>query len=163
MNAPPNIHIRETNRQDVPLILRFVQELAEYEKLSHRVAATEQRLENTLFGETAFAKAVLAFQNDQAVAFAIYFFNFSSFVGLPGLYVEDIYVRPAFRGHGIGKHLLRFLARKAVEAGCVRMEWAVLNWNESAISFYLKLGAVPMDDWRIFRLANQEFDTLVAD
>jgi GNAT superfamily N-acetyltransferase len=163
MAAKTTLHIRQATAEDVPLILEFIRELADYEKLLHGVTATEEHLHATLFCAHPYAEAILAFQNNQPVAFAIYFFNYSTFVGLPRLYLEDIYVRQAFRGSGIGRELLRFLARKAIAADCWRMEWSVLNWNQSAIDFYTKLGAEAINDWTVFQLANEPLKKLAAE
>ncbi|MEO8433922.1 MAG: GNAT family N-acetyltransferase [Pyrinomonadaceae bacterium] len=145
---------------DVPLILEFVRDLAEYEKLADSVAATEDRLRETLFGPNPSAHALLAYDKDDPVGFAIYFFNYSTFVGRPGLYLEDLFVRPEARGKGFGRALLQHLARIAVERNCGRMEWAVLNWNEPALGFYQSLGANPMADWIVFRLSGKALEDL---
>src|SRR5687768_1290957 len=144
----------------VPLILEFVRALAAYEKLADSVAATEDRLRETLFGPNPSAHALLAYDNDVPVAFAIYFFNYSTFVGRPGLYLEDLFVHPEARGKGFGREVLQHLARIAVERDCGRMEWAVLNWNEPAIGFYKRLGAEAMNDWTVFRLSGDGLKTL---
>ncbi len=157
------VRIQHATREDVPLILEFIRELADYEKLLDRASATEDRLHDTLFCAKPYAEAILTFQNNEPVAFAIYLFNYSTFVGLPGLYLEDIYVRPTFRCAGVDRELLRFLARKAIASGCGRMQWSVLNWNESAINFYSKLGAEPMNEWTVFRLANEQLARLAAE
>lgn len=154
------LRIEKPTVEDVPLILEFVRALAEYEKLADSVAATEDRLRETLFGPNPSAHALLAYDNNHPVAFAIYFFNYSTFVGRPGLYLEDLFVRPEARGKGFGRELLQHLAHIAVERGCVRMEWAVLNWNEPAIGFYKGLGADPMDDWTVFRLSGKALEDL---
>lgn len=153
--APASFRIEKAILNDVPLILQFIRELAEYEKLLHRVTTNEDRVRETLFGPDPAAHALLAYENNQPVGFAIYFFNYSTFVGRPGLYLEDLFVRPEARGKGFGRELLAHLARIAVERGCGRMEWAVLDWNEPAIGFYQKLGAITMDDWTVFRLMDQ--------
>ncbi|MBA4136509.1 MAG: N-acetyltransferase [Opitutus sp.] len=146
--------LRSATRADVPLILQFIRELADYEKLAHEVVATEEKLAATLFPATgtAAARCVLAFVTDQPAGFALYFFNYSTFLAQPGLYLEDLFVKPEFRGHGVGKSLLLHLAKTANELGCGRMEWWVLDWNKPAIEFYEKLGAVPMNEWTVFRL-----------
>ena len=163
MTAKTTLHIRQATSEDVPLILEFIRELADYEKLLHGVTATAEHLHATMFCANPYAEAILAFQNNQPIAFAIYFFNYSTFVGLPRLYLEDIYVRQAFRGSGVGRELLRFLARKAIAADCWRMEWSVLNWNQSAINFYTKLGAEAINDWTVFQLANEPLKKLAAE
>jgi GNAT superfamily N-acetyltransferase len=154
------INIRPATRADVPQILAFIRELAEYERLSHAVVATEDDLLQSLFGREPCAHALLAFLESEPVGFAVYFYNFSTFVGRPGLYLEDLYVRPAARGLGIGRRFLVALARLAVERGCGRMEWAVLDWNEPAIRFYRRLGAAPNDDWTTYRLSGEALGKL---
>jgi GNAT superfamily N-acetyltransferase len=160
MAARVLIQIEEATEQDVPLILRFIRALAEYEKAVDRVSATEEILRATLFGARPYAKAIIVYAGREPAAFAIYFFSYSSFSGLPKLYLEDIFVLPAYRGLGVGKQLLAFLAARASELGCGRMEWSVLNWNESAMAFYGKLGAEPVNDWTVFHLAKKEMDEL---
>jgi len=152
--------IEDATEKDVPLILQFIRELAEYERGADRVSATEDVLRSTLFGSRQTAHAVIAYRGQEAVAFAIYFFSYSSFSGLPNLYLEDIFVRPAHRGLGLGSELFAFLARRAGERGCGRMEWSVLNWNESAIGFYRRLGAEPVSDWTVFHLAKEDLERL---
>jgi GNAT superfamily N-acetyltransferase len=144
--------IRPAVSADTPLIFRFICDLAIYEKLLHEVSATEDSLSRTLFGEQPAAHVVIAEVNGQPAGFALYFFNYSTFLAKPGLYLEDLFVKPEFRNHGTGKTLLLHLAKIANERGCGRMEWSVLDWNEPAKGFYRKLGAVQLDDWRIFRL-----------
>lgn len=144
--------IRPALPEDVGLILALIRELADYEKLLHEVEATEERLRATLFGDNPSAHCMLAFDGGQPAGFAIYFFNYSTFLAKPGLYLEDLFVKPEFRGSGVGKALLLHLARLANIRGCGRMEWSVLDWNQPAIDFYRKLGAVPMNDWTVFRL-----------
>lgn len=156
------LQIRNATEQDVPLILRFICELAEYEQALDRVTATEDALRATFFGPRPYAKAVLGYIGEEPVAFAIYFFTYASFTGLPNFYLEDIFVRPAYRGSGVGKELFSFLAGRASAAGCGRMEWAVLNWNEPAIGFYRKLGAEPVEDWTVFHLARPELEELAS-
>jgi len=147
--------IRPAVRNDVPLILQFIRDLATYEKLSHEVEATEEQLVRTLFpadGGPAVAHCILAFVGEVPAGFAIYFFNYSTFLARPGLYLEDLFVKPEFRGQGVGKGLLLHLAGLANARGCGRMEWAVLDWNEPAIKFYESLGARRMLDWQVCRL-----------
>ena len=146
--------------QDVPLILQFIRELAEYERLADRVEATEQRVRDNLFGPTPRACCVLAYQETRAVAFALYYYTYSTFAGLPGLYLEDLFVKPDVRGQGVGRALLRHLAQLAKQNGCWRIEWAVLRWNQSAIGFYENLGAVPMDEWEVYRLSGDALSKL---
>jgi GNAT superfamily N-acetyltransferase len=159
-------NIRAATAADVPLILSFIRDLATYEKLSHEVVATEATLHRTLFGHSSacgepvasaahvvIAEACMPGQaGSRPAGFALYFFNYSTFLAQPGLYLEDLFVKPEFRGDGMGKALLLHLAKIANARGCGRMEWAVLDWNEPAKGFYRKLGAVQLDDWRVFRL-----------
>jgi GNAT superfamily N-acetyltransferase len=139
---------------DVPLILQLIRELAEYERAPKDAVATEAQLREVLFGEKPAAEVLLAFEDTEPVGFAVYFFNFSTWLGRPGLYLEDLFVRPACRAKGYGRALLERLAQIAQERGCGRMEWAVLDWNEPAIQFYKKLGAQPMEEWTVFRLTS---------
>lgn len=141
--------------EDVPEILRLIRGLAEYEKLEHEVVASEDKLRRSLFGARPAAEAVLGCLEGRAVGFAVFFHNYSTFRACPGLYLEDLFVEPAHRGSGYGKALLLHLARLAVERGCERMEWSVLDWNQPAIGFYRSLGANVMDDWRICRLTGE--------
>lgn len=154
--------IRSATEDDVALILYFIRALAEYERLADRVVADEDRLRRTLFGNPRFAEVIFAEENDQPVGFALFFHNYSTFIGLPGIYLEDLFVEPAHRGRGYGKALLRHLARLAKERECGRVEWAVLDWNEPSISFYRSIGAVGLDDWRIFRLTGDALDALAS-
>ena len=137
---------------DVPLLLRFIRDLAVYEKLAHEVVATEEGLRRTLFGERRYAEVLLARLDGMPVGFALFFHNYSTFLGKPGLYLEDLFVEPAQRGKGVGRALLQHLAAIAVERDCGRVEWAVLDWNAPAVAFYKALGAVAMHDWTVFRL-----------
>ena len=155
-----DLEIRKATPEDVGLILRFIRELAEYEKLSHQVSADEAALTQVLFGERPCAEVVLAFWQGTPAAFAVFFHNFSTFLAKPGLYLEDIYVVPTLRGKGIGKSLLRHLGRLAVERDCGRFEWTVLDWNESAIRFYQSQGASVLPDWRICRLTGSGLEKL---
>jgi GNAT superfamily N-acetyltransferase len=147
---------------DVPELLRLVRELAEFERLLHEVVATEASLEAALFGPARNVEAVVAREAAGIAGFALYFHNFSTFVGRRGLYLEDLYVRPEHRGKGYGHALLAHLARLAVERGCGRMEWAVLDWNRRAIDFYQGMGAVPVGDWTIFRITGDALHRLAA-
>jgi len=147
------IGIRPAVPGDIPLVLKFIQELAEYEKLSHEVTATEDQLRATLFGARPVAEVVIASHDDVPVGFAVFFANYSTFLGKPGLYLEDLFVRPAARGHGIGRALLEYLARLTLDRGWGRLEWRVLDWNEPSIGSYKKLGAEPLDDWTVFSVA----------
>jgi GNAT superfamily N-acetyltransferase len=162
MTAQPVIAIRPAVRQDAGLILAFIRELAEYEKLSHEAIVDEAGLELQLFGEHPRAEVLIAEVDGTSAGFALFFHNFSTFVGKPGLYLEDLFVRPAFRGHGLGKQLMVRLAQIAVERGCGRFEWSVLDWNTPAIDFYRSLGAVGMDDWTVQRVSGDALHALAA-
>ena len=157
------LDIRFATESDVPLILEFIRGLAEYERLAHEVVATEELLHRTLFGERRVAEVLLAFEDERAVGFALYFHSFSTFLGRPGIYLEDLFVRPEARGRGVGRALLSRLARLARERECGRLEWAVLDWNEDAIRFYRSLGARPMDEWHVFRLTGPELERLADE
>jgi GNAT superfamily N-acetyltransferase len=152
--------IRPATINDCELILSFIRELADYEKLLHEVEADISSLENTLFGETPYAEVVIADYQDKAVGFALFFHNYSTFLGKPGLYLEDLYIRPTMRGRGFGKSLLAYLASLAVERGCGRLEWWVLDWNKPAIDFYQSLGAQPMQDWTVNRITGKALTDL---
>ena len=154
--------IRAATEGDVPLILSLIRELAEYEKLSDEVVATEDGLRESLFGERRYAEVLIAEHDGDPAGFALFFHNFSTFLGKPGVYLEDLYVRPAFRGSGIGKKLLVHLASLAKRRGCGRLEWWVLDWNEPSIGFYKKLGAVPMDDWTVYRVSGSALEDLAS-
>ena len=156
------ITLRPATEADTPVILDFVRALAQYERLEHEVVATEESLRRTLFGERPYAEVVLACEAEKPLAFALFFHNYSTFNGAPGIYLEDLFVLPEARGRGIGKQLLTYLAHTAVERGCARLEWAVLDWNEPAIGFYKRLGAIPMDEWTVFRLTGSALTTLAA-
>ena len=147
-----NFAIRAATAADVPIILELIRALATYERAPNDVTATEDGLSKVLFGEKPAAEVLLAFENETAVGFAVFFHNFSTWLGRPGLYLEDLFVRPEDRGKGYGRALLIHLAKIARDRGCGRMEWAVLDWNEPAIQFYRKLGAKSMDEWTVFRL-----------
>ncbi|MDA1371934.1 MAG: GNAT family N-acetyltransferase [Proteobacteria bacterium] len=144
--------IREASAEDCGLILSFIKELAEYEKLSHEVVATAESLKETLFGNKAYAEMLIGEFGGAAVGYALFFHNFSTFTGRPGIYLEDIYVTPQMRGKGFGKYLLAYIAKLAVKRNCTRVEWSVLDWNEPAIQFYRSIGAIPMDGWTVQRL-----------
>ncbi len=144
--------IRKATLEDVPVIRQFILELSEYEKLRDTVTMTEELLAKNLFGDNKYAEVLLADVSGKAVGFALFFHNFSTFTGKPGIYLEDLYIRPEERGGGYGKSLLLHLLNLARERDCGRVEWAVLDWNEPAINFYKSLGAIPMDDWTIFRM-----------
>jgi GNAT superfamily N-acetyltransferase len=156
------IRCEPASEHDVPLVLQFVKELAEYERLADSVVATEDDLRIWLFGPHRVAYAVLAYAGDEPAGFAVYFFSFSTFLAKPGLYLEDLYVRPEWRGRGIGRGLLAHLARIAIGRDCGRMEWAVLNWNELALGVYRAIGARPMDEWTVQRLTGPSLVALAA-
>jgi len=147
---------------DIPLVLSFIRKLAEYEKLSHQVVATEELLREELFGARRVAEVVIAYLDDEPVGFALYFHNFSTFVGRAGIYLEDLFVEPAHRGKGVGKALLIHIAKLAVERKCGRFEWAVLDWNTPSIDFYRSLGAAPLDDWTLFRLTGDALNRVAG-
>jgi GNAT superfamily N-acetyltransferase len=157
-----DVRIEAVREQDVALLLRLIKGLADYERLSGEVVATEALLREALFGATRNVDAALAYVGSDAVAFAVWFYNFSTFVGRPGLYLEDIFVLPEWRGRGIGRALMGHLARIAVARGCGRMEWAVLDWNEPAIRFYRSIGAQAMDGWTVYRLTGNRLKTLAG-
>jgi GNAT superfamily N-acetyltransferase len=150
-----SFEIRTATEADVPVILSLIRELAEYERAPEAVVATEAGLRDVLFGPNRSAEVLLALENGAPVGFAVYFYNFSTWLGRPGLYLEDLFVRPNVRGKGYGRALLERLAQIAQERGCGRMEWAVLDWNDPAIQFYRKLGAEPMNEWTVFRLSQE--------
>ena len=153
LSSPPDFRIRLARRDDVPVILALIRELAEYERAPEEVVATEEQLGNVLFGAHPAAEVLLGEQLGEPVCFALFFHNFSTWMGRRGLYLEDLFVRPEVRGKGYGRALLVRLAQIAQERDCGRMEWAVLDWNEPAIQFYRRLGARPNDEWTIFRLS----------
>jgi GNAT superfamily N-acetyltransferase len=155
-----NITIRPAARQEMPQVLAFIRELAVYEHLERQVVASAADLAAALFGPRPYAEVVFACLDGEPVGFALFFHNFSTFLGRPGIYLEDLFVRPAARGHGVGKRLLAWLAATALERGCARLEWAVLDWNEPALGFYRSLGAVAQDDWTTFRLTDTALERL---
>ena len=158
-----NITIRAATEQDVPLIQGFIRDLARYEHLEHEMVATEEGLRKSLFGERRYAEVVFACVAGDPVGFALFFHNYSTFLGKPGIYLEDLFVRPEARGRGIGKRLLAWLAQTAVARDCGRLEWAVLDWNEPSIGFYRSLGAVLKSEWQIFRLTGDPLKALAAE
>lgn len=160
---PNGVSIRVATANDVPLILSFIRKLAEYEKLTHEVMADEAVLRQSLFGSRAAAEVCLAEIEGMPVGFAVYFSNFSTFLGRAGIYLEDLFVDPAHRGKGIGKALLAYVAKVAVERDAGRLNWAVLDWNRPAIGFYKKLGAIVHDDWRVCRLAGDPLKRLAGE
>ncbi len=148
--------------EDIPLILTFIKELAEYEKMSDQVTATEEILSEKLFGVHKYAEVFIAEYEGEPAGQALFFHNFSTFIGRPGIYLEDIYVRPQLRGKGIGKSLLLEVVKLAKQRNCGRVEWVVLNWNEPSINFYKSLGALPMNEWTTFRLTEEEIANLAG-
>jgi GNAT superfamily N-acetyltransferase len=163
----PAIVLHPATRADIPQILAFISDLAEYEKLAHEAVATEAQLDKHLFGERPYAEVVIAEVGEpdgsrQPAGFALFFHNFSTFTGQPGIYLEDLFVRPQYRGLGVGKRLIAELARIAVERNCTRLEWSVLDWNEPAIRFYRSLGARPQDEWTVQRVTGDALRALAA-
>ena len=149
---PGTVTIRAAAPHEMPEVLAFIRELAVYERLEHEVVASVADLSAALFGPHRYAEVVFACRDGVPVGFALFFHNFSTFVGKPGIYLEDLFVRPAARGHGVGKRLLAWLAATALERGCARLDWAVLDWNEPSIGFYRSLGAVDQSEWTTYRL-----------
>ena len=158
----PALRIESATERDVPVILRMIKGLAQYERLSDHVSATEDKLRATLFGPHPAAEVVIGYDGSDPVGFALFFQNYSTFLAQPGIYLEDLFVVPEARAHGYGQQLLAHLARLAAARGCGRLEWSVLDWNQPAIGFYKKLGAAPMEDWTIFRLTGDAL-TRLAD
>lgn len=154
------VEIRPATRADLATIMALVRELAEFERLLDQVSATEAQLQEALFGARPYAEVLIAQVGEQVAGFALFFHNFSTFLAKPGIYLEDLYVRPPFRGNGCGSALLRHLAGIAVERGCGRLEWSVLDWNQRAIDFYRSLGAEPMDEWTIYRVTGDALERL---
>jgi GNAT superfamily N-acetyltransferase len=160
MTKHDDFEIRPARLEDVPVILQLIRDLATYERAPNDVTATEPQLVDVLFGEKPVAEVLLAFEGESPVGFAVFFYNFSTWLGRPGLYLEDLFVNPEKRGKGYGRALLVALAKIARERECGRMEWAVLDWNEPAINFYRKLGAQPMHEWTVFRLTPDDIARL---
>lgn len=154
-----SVSFRTAERKDVPLILHFIRELAEYEKMADEVVADEATLEEWIFDKQK-AEVIFALEGEKEVGFAVFFHNFSTFLGRAGIYLEDLFVLPEYRGRGYGKAILKKLASVAVERGCGRLEWWCLNWNRPSIDFYLSLGAQPMNDWTVFRVAGSTLTEL---
>jgi GNAT superfamily N-acetyltransferase len=154
--------IEPATERDLSIVLRFIKELAAYEKLAHEVTATEEILRTSLFGSRPAAEVVIGYADAEPAGFAVYFQTFSTFLGLPGLYLEDVYVSPAWRGLGLGRRLLAHVAGVAVARGCGRMEWSVLDWNELALDVYRKIGARPMDQWTVQRLTGAALRDLAS-
>ncbi len=155
MSHPPpqaDFRIEPATERDVPVILHMIKALADYERLSHKVVATEDKLRMSLFGPHPVAEVVIAYAGEEPAGFAVFFPNYSTFLAQPGLYLEDLFVEPRWRGRGLGRKLLAYVAGVAAARACGRLEWSVLDWNEPAIRFYRRLGAEPVQDWSIFRL-----------
>ena len=159
----PSIEIRSATEGDVPVILAMIRGLAEYEKLAHLVTATEEKLRENLFGPNPAAEVMLADYNGECAGFALFFTNYSTFLARPGIFLEDLFVKPHLRGKGIGLALFRRLAAVAIERGCGRVEWEVLDWNEPSIRFYKKLGAIPMEEWTKYRLTGEAIGKLAGE
>lgn len=162
MNTSHVLSIRPVGEHEVDLVMDFIRELAEYERLTHEVTATRDDIHAALFGPRPHAEAVLGCIDADPCGFALFFHNFSTFLGKPGLYLEDLYVRPGARGRGLGSHMLAWLARLALDRGCGRFEWAVLDWNETALKVYRGLGARAADDWTIYRVTGEALVRLAA-
>jgi len=162
VNAPnnPSFEIRPATEADLTAILAFIRKLADYERLSQEVVATEELLRETLFGNRRTAEVAIGCLETKPIGFVLFFHNYSTFLGRPGLYIEDLFVDEVYRRRGYGRRLLLHVARLAKERGCGRLEWSVLDWNEPAINFYKKLGAVPMSDWTVFRVTGKSLDEL---
>lgn len=163
MSGASEFRIEPATERDVPLMLRFIKALAEYEKLAHEVVATEASLRESLFGPQPSAEVIIAYAGTEPAGFAVFFHNYSTFLGQPGLYVEDLFVLPQWRGRGLGRQLLAYVAHLAVTRGCRRLEWAVLDWNEPAIRLYRVLGARPMDEWTVYRLTGEALEKLAKE
>ncbi len=160
--ATTKMHIRSATIDDCELILGFIRELAVYEKLEHELVATPQILAKTLFGDKAYAEVLIGEYEGEPVAYALYFHSFSTFHGRPGIYLEDVYVQPAMRGKGMGKLIMSTLAHIALERGCARFEWSVLDWNAPSIAFYRSIGAEPMEGWTVQRVSGKALEELAA-
>jgi len=154
-----NFEIKFAREQDTNIILEFIKDLARYENLENEVTATEEMLKEQLF-ESKYAEVVLAWLDNEAIGFALFFHNFSTFLGKSGIYLEDLFVKEAYRGKGYGKNILQFLAKLTLERNCGRLEWWVLNWNKNAIEFYESLGAEAMDEWTVFRITGDKLKKL---
>jgi GNAT superfamily N-acetyltransferase len=162
MQHTDDLVIRPALEEEVPVVLDFVRELAEYERLAHEVVATESDMREALFGSRPYAEVVFACLKGEPVGFALFFYNFSTFLAKPGIHLEDLYVRPACRGKGIGQRLLSWLARETLRRGCGRLEWAVLDWNEPSIRFYESLGARALKEWFTYRLTGEALEKVAA-
>jgi GNAT superfamily N-acetyltransferase len=161
-SSVPKLEIRPATAADVPTILALIKELADYERLSHEVVATQEDLHQWLFGNRPVAEVVIGEHQGIPVSYALFFYNFSTFLGKPGLYLEDLYVKPEYRHQGFGRTLLAYIAQVARARNCSRFEWAVLSWNTPAIEMYEKLGAVPMKEWTVYRLSGEALDRLAS-
>jgi len=159
----PSFQIRAAIKEDVPAILSYIKKLADYERLSHEVVATEAGLRETLFGRRRTAEVALGYFKREPVGFVLFFHSYSTFLGQPGIYIEDLFVDEAFRRRGFGGALLAYVARLAKERRCGRLEWSVLDWNEPAINFYKQLGATPMSEWTVYRMTGESLRKLAAD
>jgi len=155
-----DVTFRVATENDIPEILNFIKALAEYENLSDDVSADEEQLKKTLFGKNRFVEVIIADYKNEPAGFMLFFHNYSTFLGKPGIYLEDLFVKPEFRGKGIGKILLTYLGKLAVERGCGRIEWSVLDWNEPSIKFYKSFGSKPMDEWTVFRVTGNAIENL---
>ena len=156
----PSFEIRSATEADLSAILTFIRKLADYERLSQEVVATEELLRETLFGKRRTAEVAIGYFENNPIGFVLFFHNYSTFLGRPGLYIEDLFIDEVYRRRGYGRRLLLYVARLAKERGCGRLEWSVLDWNEPAINFYKKLGAVPMSEWTVFRITGKSLDEL---
>ena len=154
--------IKPATKKDVPVILAFIRKLADYERLSHEVVATEELLQRTIFGQRRTAEVAIGYFRNEPVGFVLFFHNFSTFLGRPGIYIEDLFVEESYRRRGFGGALLAYVAKLAVARDCGRLEWSVLDWNEPAINFYQKLGAVPMKEWTVFRVTGDNLQRLAG-
>ena len=162
MTAPTKFQIEPATEIDVPVILSLIKGLAEYERLPHEVVATEETLRESLFGSRRVAEVVIGYAEKEPVGFAVFFHNYSTFLGRPGIYLEDLFVLPDWRRRGLGTKLLRYIASEAVARNCGRLEWSVLDWNEPAINFYKKLGARAMDEWTVYRVTGDALQKLAS-
>jgi GNAT superfamily N-acetyltransferase len=163
MTTPHDFEIRQATASDAPVILSFIKKLAVYEKLASEVTATEEILRETLFGQRRYAEVIIGYHRGEPVGFALFFHNYSTFLGKPGIYLEDLFVDEQHRGKGFGKALLVHLARLTKQRNCGRLEWSVLDWNEPSINFYKALGARSMDDWTVFRVTGEALDKLANE
>jgi GNAT superfamily N-acetyltransferase len=154
--------IKAATKKDVPVILAFIRKLADYERLSHEVVASEELLQRTIFGQRRTAEVAIGYFKNEPVGFVLFFHNFSTFLGRPGIYIEDLFVEETYRRRGFGGALLAYVAKLAVARDCGRLEWSVLDWNEPAVNFYKKLGAVPMKEWTVFRVTKKSLNRLAG-